>query len=293
MLFVLLLTLAAGWFLSDTFTKGLWNRPRWAYYLGISALALLFGPGLASVLYFGLVIAHLATAAAIYAVLGALCAASIGAWWRLRQRVPEPKETSRRFPWTWALLAALAIAAVFLVLDFRAATEANPDGEWDASAIWNLRARYLAGGPDTWRRAISPSLGGGMISSSHPGYPLFLSSFVAMQWTVMSGFDNIVPGTASLYIALAAAALLVASLAARRSVSLGLLAGLLLLSTELFAAQAASQYSDLLEGLAFLAALVLLDAGVTPWMLFAAGVAVGLAPWIKNEGQPFAIAALA
>jgi hypothetical protein len=64
------------------------------------------------------------------------------------------------------------------------------------------------------------------------------------------------------------------------------------MSTELFAAQSASQYSDLLEGLAFLAALVLLDGG-SPWMLFAAGAAIGLAPWIKNEGQPFAIAALA
>lgn len=293
MLVVLLLTLASGWFLSNAVTAQVWTRPRWAFYLGDAALAFLFGPGLASILYFALVIAHAATPGATYGVLGVLCAASIARWWiRPRAQAPKAEESNGRFPWTWALLAALVLAAAFLILDFRAATQANPDGEWDASAIWNLRARYLASGPDTWRRAISPSLGGGMVGSSHPGYPLFLSAFIAMQWTVMGGFDSIVPATASLWIALSVVALLVASLAARRSVSLGLLAGLLLMSTELFAAQTASQYSDLLEGLAFLAALVCLDAG-SLWMLFAAGVAIGLAPWIKNEGWPFAIAALA
>jgi hypothetical protein len=75
---------------------------------------------------------------------------------------------------------------------------------------------------------------------------------------------------------------------------------LILLCSEVFASQAASQYSDLLQGLAFLAALILLDralldraADSSPGLLFAAGLALGLAAWVKNEGLPFALAGLA
>jgi len=90
--------------------------------------------------------------------------------------------------------------------------------------------------------------------------------------------------------------LLVVGLAIRTSVALGLIAGLLLLGTEWFSSQAATQYSDLLLALAFLAAVFLLREGDNsphPSTLIAAGLAIGLAPWIKNEGLPFAIAALA
>jgi hypothetical protein len=285
----LAMTLASGWFLARTFT-GPVLAP---------ALAVLFGPGLASVVFFFLVASGHATPATTFATLAALAAGSAALWWKLRAATPPASAEPRRFPWTWALLIALAAGSVLLVLDFQAATQANPDGEWDASAIWNLRARFLSGGPDTWRRAISSELGGFMVGSAHPGYPLFLSSFIALQWTASRNFSTAVPVAFSLLISLALLALLVASLASRRSLPLGILAGLLLLGTELFASQASSQYSDLLEGLAFLASLVLLDGALldagadAPKSLIAAGLAIGFAPWIKNEGQPFAIAALA
>jgi hypothetical protein len=294
MLPVLLLTWASGWLLARALTRSLWKLPAWAAALGEASLAVLFGPGLASVLFFVLAIANAARPGAIYGCLGALFTASAAAFWFLREPAPALEKPHGRFPWNWLLLIALGIAGVLLVLDFQAATQGNPNGDWDASSIWNLRARYLAGGPDTWRRAISPSLGGGMTGSSHPGYPLFLSAFLAMQWTIAGSYDPAVPITTSLLVSLAVIALLVTSLAARRRLSLGILAGLVLLATELFASQTASQYSDLLEGLAFLTALVLLDAAKdSPKLLIAAGGAIGFAPWIKNEGIPFAIAAFA
>src|SRR5207247_4109992 len=76
---------------------------------------------------------------------------------------------------------------------------------------------------------------------------------------------------------------------------LGAMGWLILLCSEVFASQAASQYSDLLQGLAFLAALVLLDRASesSPSLLFAGGLALGLAAWVKNEGLPFALAGLA
>ena len=294
MLLVLLPTMLSGWLVARALTRGLWPQPAWAGPVAAAALGVLLGPGLASILYFALVPVKAAKPGPIYIVLAAQLALS-HAWWRFA-RLPRPAIDSRpNFPWNWVLLAALGLGCVFFALDFQAASAANPNGEWDASAIWNLRARYLAGGPETWRRAISPSLGGGMVGSSHPGYPLLLSSFLAMQWTAAGAYDSTAPILTSLIISLAVLILLVTSLAARRSLSLGVLAGLLLLATELFASQAASQYSDLLEGLAFLAALVLMGSGERPSMyaLLGSGFAIGLAPWIKNEGQPFALAVLA
>ena len=164
------------------------------------------------------------------------------------------------FPWTWSLLLGLAAASIFVALDFSAASAANPNGDWDATAIWNLRARFMAGGAAVWRRAISAEAGGFMLSASHPGYPLFLSSFIGMLWTLAGDFTAAAPAVTSGVIAFAVMALLTGSLAARRSLGLGLLGGLLLLATELFASQSAAQYADLLLALAFLAATVLLDA---------------------------------
>jgi hypothetical protein len=120
-----------------------------------------------------------------------------------------------------------------------------------------------------------------------------------MLWSLAGTFTPVVPAATSGVIALAVLALLTGSLAARRSLGLGLLGGLILAATELFAAQASAQYADLLLALAFLAALVLLDAaaaepeGPPLPLLLAAGLAIGFAPWIKNEGIPFTVAALA
>jgi hypothetical protein len=135
-----------------------------------------------------------------------------------------------------------------------------------------------------------------MTGSAHPGYPLFLSGFIALQFVAAGDASSTtIPIAASLLISLAAFLLLGAGLASRKSVVLGAMGWLILLCSEVFASQAASQYSDLLQGLAFLAALILLDRATdsSPRLLFAAGLALGLAAWTKNEGLPFALAGLA
>jgi hypothetical protein len=192
------------------------------------------------------------------------------------------------------------VVFIFFALDFQAASSANSAGEWDAMSIWNLRAHDLASGPGLWRRAVSADLGGHLGGAAHPGYPLFLSGFIGLQWSASGTFDEAVPIAASLLFATGALILLGASLASRRSVALGLLAWLVLLASEVFASQAAAQYSDLLQGLAFLSALVLLDAAAQNQdenqdarLMAAAGLAIGLSCWIKNEGLPFTLAALA
>lgn len=292
----LLLSIAAGWFLARALTSRPAPGPRWTSLLTEISLGVLFGPGLASILYFGLVAAGAATRSSVLGAMAALLAACGAAWWKLTPpAAAAPQTATKKFAWTWALWLCVAAGLGLILMDFQTAAAANPNGEWDAMGTWNLRARYLAGGEDLWRRAVTNEIGGQVIEAAHPAYPLFLSGFVALEWTAAGRSDETFPMWTALTIALAAFALLGASLASRKSVALGLLAWLVLLASEVFASQTAAQYSDLLQGLAFLATLVLLaaaDEEKSPRLLIAAGLAAGLSAWIKNEGLPFTLAAL-
>ena len=293
----LVLILISGCFLAWGLAARVWQGNRLTGILGAFGLAVLFGPGAASIGYFVLLTAGFGSTRSVWPMLLGLLGISSAVYFLNRARISGqtfPLGPLGKFPLAWVLMATVCMSLVISIRDFQAATLANADGDWDASAIWNLRARFLASGPDLWRRAISSEIGSFMIGASHPGYPLFLSGTVGLLWNIAGSFLRDVPITVALLNSLAVLALLVASLA-RRSIALGLLAGSILLGTELYASQASFQYADMLQALAFLATLILLDAAsehADPRVLIACGVAIGLAPWIKNEGQPFAIAAL-
>jgi hypothetical protein len=293
----LALCLAAGWLLARALTRGAFPGPRWISFSIEISLGALFGPGLASILYFFVTISGAsANVSLIFATLGLLVAICAAVWWKMPQGPERQRTPIIRFPWTWALLLLAAAGLALFLSDFQAASAANPTGEWDALSIWNLRAHFMAGGPETWRRAVSAELGGQLSGATHPGYPLFLSGFIGLQFvTGGDAFSTTIPIFASLLFSLAAFLLLGSGLASKKSLALGAMGWLILLCSEVFASQAASQYSDLLQGLAFLAALILLDRASEslPKLLFAAGLALGLAAWVKNEGLPFALAGLA
>jgi hypothetical protein len=293
-------SLGAGWFLARALTAGAFQGPRWASLLAEISLGALFGPGLVSILAFALVSAGAAKPALVLALMGALFTACAAVWWTITPKEGAVAAVPKGFPWNWVLALCAAAGLAFLMLDFQAAVNANPHGEWDAMSIWNLRGRFLASGGDLWRRAISSEIGGHMTGAAHPGYPLFLSAFLALNWisaaTPVNTWDTALPIVVSLLISIGVLALLGSSLASRKSVTLGLLAWLVLLASEIFASQTSAQYSDLLQGFAFLATLVLLEAAAasgSPRVMLAVGLAAGLSAWIKNEGLPFSIAALA
>ena len=291
----LILTMGIGWFVSSALLSGAWAGPRWMVTLGEASLAALFGPGLTSVVFFFMAVAGVGTARAVDVMLIALTALSAAIWWKVREPSPNSPPAGR-FPWMWVLIVASIAGVLMLVMYFQVFSQGNPAGEWDASGIWNVRAKYLAGGPQTWHYAVSDEIGGHMAGASHPNYPLFLSSFVALQWVTAGNFDSAAPAAASLLFSMGVWVLLGASLARAASLALGLLAWLILLGSSVFTSQVPVQYADLLLGFAFLATLVLLDwadrSDKSPRLLLAAGLAMGFAPWIKNEGWPFAIAAL-
>jgi hypothetical protein len=166
---------------------------------------------------------------------------------------------------------------------------ALPVGDWDAWAIWNLRAKFLAGPGGNWRYALSP-----LLSNTHPDYPLLLSAFVARAWKASGGSSTIAPIATAFAFFAALVALLVSAVTLLRSAASAILAGLVILSTTSLLIWVPAQYSDIPIALYYLAAIALIFLAASPmaddrWALIWAGVCAGLAAWTKNEGIAFLV----
>jgi hypothetical protein len=279
----LAVTAAVGWFGVGLWVPGVGGRSPWAPVLR-GSLGIGLGMGALSCLYFLLLIAGTANLPVVGAVEGfALLAAGGAHLIRRRQSAASAAaEELPAFPWNWALgLAAAGMAALF-VASFLNVSELNPQGGWDAFAIWNLRAHYLTHS-ETWRYAVTAQATG-----AHMEYPLLLSSFIARGWLYDGGTSFAVPIAIALLVPLALAALLCSTLSVLRSTGVGLLAFSILLAHPGFLNAAADQYADLL--LAFFGlsagALLVLDPGPlrSPRYLTLAGWFAAFAAWTKNEG---------
>lgn len=200
------------------------------------------------------------------------------------ERVPAPTP-ARPNPWLVAAVAALALfAAVALASESRAA----PHGNWDASSIWNLRARFLYRAGPNWPLAFSPQ-----ISWSHPDYPLLLPAAVARSWRYLGNESQLAPAAISIAFTIFLIAMLAAAVSVLRGPALGLIAALAMLATDPLIRLGADQYADIPLATMMLATTLCLcialrsaQCAVGPCLL--AGLFTGLACWTKNEGLPFA-----
>src|SRR5262249_2656186 len=104
---------------------------------------------------------------------------------------------------TWALPLPARIPIGLTLAGFLASTTPNPDGGYDAAAIWNVRARFLAGGPSSWHYAVSDETG-----TNHPGYPLLVSGFIARTWVIVRDSPSSTPAELAAIFALIAIATL-------------------------------------------------------------------------------------
>jgi hypothetical protein len=176
----------------------------------------------------------------------------------------------------------------------------HPHGDWDAWAIWNLRARFLYRGGEQWTAAFSPHL-----SWSHPDYPLLVPGAVARGWTYAGQETMFVPWLIACLFGAATVGLLMSVLALLRGRSQGYLGGLVLLATAYFLQLTTAQCADVPLGFFFLASVALFeihDRG-TPSPQpsppqggegrmrgpLLAGLLTALAAWTKNEGLLFLV----
>ncbi|MGD0134471.1 MAG: hypothetical protein ABSE57_20675, partial [Bryobacteraceae bacterium] len=266
-----------------------------------AALGTGVGMGLTSILFLLLDVSGVASPAVI---LGAdVVLVGVLAWQWQRTRASGIESTSDRttsgFRWTWLLALAFGVALLMSGIRLVQMAAALPVGEWDAWALWNLRAKFLAGPSGAWRYALSP-----LLKNSHPDYPLLLPAFVARVWKAGGTMDAIVPIITALLFFAALIALLVSVIALLRGVASALLAGLVILSTTSLLTWAPSQYADIPLAFYYLAAIALLflEASQTEgvshregasqaegerWTLLWAGLCTGSAAWTKNEGIAF------
>ena len=188
--------------------------------------------------------------------------------------------------------ALLAITFVLLLGTFRTWQRAQPAGMWDAVAIWNSSARFLARAEADRLPALFSAQ-----TEGHPGYPLFLSAAVAAQWAVAEDESSAVPLGMSFCLALGLAAALHLAV---RLCGAPLFAGpsvLLVFSTPIVWKWAFAQVADLpLAYLALAGALplvvVLQDQARSAPPAVVSGFILGLLPWTKDEGALVAAALL-
>jgi hypothetical protein len=288
----ILLAWGAGWPWVRAFGVSRGWRPRWIAAVVEVLLAIPAGLGLTGLTFFLLLWAGLEPRTAALAGDAVVLAGGAAAWWFFRRETADPVVTGvPEYKLAWVGAAAFAMAALLLAGALHGAADTNPQGNWDAWAVWNLRAKFLAA-PGEWRGAVSPE-----IARMHPEYPPLWPAVVARAWS--HGGDPGAPAApvwAGSLCAVALPLLLAGALAGLRSQAIGWMAGCVLLTTTPFWVQAAGQYADMPLALMVLGSMVAAVAsarqGWAPGPLALSGLLAGLGAFTKNEGAVFAAAGL-
>lgn len=272
-------------------------RPAAASQLLNISLGAGLGAGVLSLLFF-LARLWFGTSNLVYggAEILSLAAAAAG-YWFFRDRSVSGADPPRLTGWLWLLPLATFVCLAIATVLFLDTSAADPYGNWDAWSLWNLRAKLLAQSDAAWKNAFSPFLnqlaGGG---ATHGDYPLLLSGYIARCWSLTGTTgDATAPIAVAGLFSLATAGLLVAGLAVLRGWAAALTGGLVLLSTAEFMQNSTWQLADVPLGFFYLAVFVLFflfDAGGrTGRTAVLAGLALGCAAWMKDEGILFTLLA--
>lgn len=185
------------------------------------------------------------------------------------------------------LIALISSAVSLLFISLK-----KPHGDWDAWAVYNMKARFLFRAGDHWRDLFTPPM-----EWAGPDYPLLIPTTLAACWTLMGMETLVIPALVAGLFTLAAVGVAGCTVTALRGKSQGSLAGLVLLGTPYLITHGANQYSDIPIGFFFLATLALINlhdglGKADSRFLVLAGLTAGLAAWTKNEGFLFVIAIL-
>jgi len=251
-------------------------EPRWAAALLVFGSGAAAGIGLTSILFF-----LCRMAAPGIPRLGMFLEITIFGWLVFeisRQRktsTPDATAKALFVPW---LMGAAFLAFAIVTAGMTVAWDANPQGNWDAWAIWNLRARFLVEG-NLPQRAWSA-----LLTETHPEYPLLISGAVARCWAYAGSLTEAAPIATSYLFFLSLLAMVTGGVAVYRGRTLGLLAGLALLGAPTVMHEAGfAQYADVPLACYMMGAtmLILLDRPLL------AGLFAGLAMWTKDDGTQF------
>jgi hypothetical protein len=197
------------------------------------------------------------------------------------------REDTHAFVAFW-LAGTAAVALAHFVVDARLA----PHGQWDAWAIWNMKARLFARDPSRWKVIFD-----GRLLYAHGDYPLLLPAIIGRLLRALASESAMIPRAVALAFAAGTALVVGGAVAATRSPTLGCLAAWFVLTGPL-PDYAAMQYADVPVGFFFAAAVALLlladlETERRRSLLVTAGAFAGFALLTKNEGTLFLVALLA
>jgi hypothetical protein len=290
---MILLFLALAWLLGCGLLRWLFPAPlRWSLHNALLVfLGAGVGIGIASTLYF-LTLALLGPKILVLATVegsALLAALALGILVKRRGTLIEWAPAP---PTPWYFTAALGLAFVIAVIIFIVCTLTKPHGEWDAWAIWNMRARFLFRGGEFWRDAFS-----NQIAWSHPDYPLLIPGIVAMCWTLARAESTLASSAVAFLFTFGVVGVLIATLGILRGKIQAFIAGILLLGGVSLIVTGANQYADIPLSYFILATLSLLCLQERypddPRFTILAGLTAGFAAWTKNEGLFFLVALIA
>lgn len=287
---MIFLYLALAWLIGLGLLRWLFPSPwRWSLQNAlVLALSVGVGIGIASCLYF-VTLALLGPKVLFFAVVeGAVLAAAL-ALGILGQRHGTLLEWAPGPPTPKYFTAALAVALASAITIFIFCTLSKPHGDWDAWAIWNLRARFLVRAGEFWRDAFSNQL-----AWTHPDYPLLIPGIVALIWTLAHSESMLAAAAVAFLFTFGLAGLFIATLGVLRGKTQAFIAGIVLLCGVSLIVTGANQYADVPVSFFVLATLGLLclqerypeDLRFT----ILAGLTAGFAAWTKNEGVLFLVA---
>ncbi|MCP4900332.1 MAG: hypothetical protein GY906_25470 [bacterium] len=255
-----------------------------------AAISTGFGLGVTSCLYFilhlGLGLSLVAYLAVEFLLVGAL---ALVAWRAVdHAKADFASSASPQNQDVTGLDRGVAIAywlamGTYLV-SFVTITTHNTNGEWDAWAVWNLRASFLFQGGANWADGFSDTL-----AWSHPDYPLFLGASIARLWSFMEGSSYLAPASLGFVLGLSVIGTLTVGVSIVRDRLHGMVAGLVLLGSPRFLKNSAAQQADIPLSFFIAATLTLYalwDSGKVKSvrMVTLAGITAGFAAWTKNEG---------
>src|SRR5262245_10409252 len=212
-----------GWFL----IRAVWSEAPRVFRFALGAV---LGTGLAGLTYYFVLLVTRSSSIS-FILSETLLLASI--LWLARIKV-RPKSPS--LPATAmngnsrGISAVFWIVAVFAAIAFTLMLDLKHDGEWDASAVWNMKARFIfRSSEDPVSRIVDPAL-----SDSNPDYPLLLPALVARGWHYAGQTSAIVPISLAAFFSLLTVLIVVSGIQLVTSRSQARLSGCLLLGTPFF-----------------------------------------------------------
>lgn len=210
---------------------------------------------------------------------------------RRRARISTTTDQAERNPIPsfrrpYLLRLAVWVGSLSAVIRFAYLSLQDPHGQFDAYAIWNLRARFLYRGGDYWTNFS-------YLTWSHPDYPLLIPASIARSWEFIGWETQLIPIAIGLLFTFATIGVVAISISHLRGERQGLLAGLILLGTPFLISHGASQYADVPLSFFFVATVALLffhaESPSQMHFLILAGMAAALSAWTKNEGILFLV----